>query len=125
MFARMATRRSQARRAARVLHQQPMQVASEELRILIARLEDLVERLGSAAEPEVSRLRRQAEGALANARAAIAERGVQLGDQVRDFAAQGQEYVRRRPMASASLAALGLLAIGVLASRALTGDDDR
>jgi ElaB/YqjD/DUF883 family membrane-anchored ribosome-binding protein len=102
-----------------------MQVASEELRILIARLEDLVERLGSAAEPEVSRLRRQAEGALANARAAIAERGVQLGDQVRDFAAQGQDYVRRRPMASASLAALGLLAIGVLVSRALTGDDDR
>jgi ElaB/YqjD/DUF883 family membrane-anchored ribosome-binding protein len=123
MFARMATRRSQARRAARVLHQQPMQVASEELRILISRLEDLIQRLGSAAEPEVSRLRRQAETALADARAAIAERGVQLGDQVRAVAAQSREYARRRPVTSASLAALGLLAIGVLASRALTGDD--
>jgi ElaB/YqjD/DUF883 family membrane-anchored ribosome-binding protein len=102
-----------------------MQVASEELRILISRLEDLIERLGSAAEPEVSRLRRQAETALADARAAIAERGVQLGDQVRAIAAQGQEYVRSRPVASVSLVALGLLVIGVLASRALTGDDDR
>jgi ElaB/YqjD/DUF883 family membrane-anchored ribosome-binding protein len=123
MFARMATRRSQARRAARVLHQQPMQVAGEELRILISRLEDLVLRLGSAADPEVSRLRKQADTALSNARAAIAERGAQLGDQVRAIAAQGQEYARRRPVASASLVALGLLAIGVLASRALTGDD--
>jgi len=102
-----------------------MQVASEELRILISRLEDLIQRLGSAAEPEVSRLRRQAESALADARAAIAGRGVQLADQVRAVAAQGQEYARRRPVTSASLAALGLLAIGVLASRALTGDDDR
>jgi len=123
MFARMATRRSQARRAARVLHQQPMQVAGEELRILISRLEDLVLRLGSAADPAVSRLRKQADSALSNARAAIAEGGTQLGDQVRTIAAQGQEYARRRPVASASLVALGLLAIGVLASRALTGDD--
>jgi ElaB/YqjD/DUF883 family membrane-anchored ribosome-binding protein len=117
MFARMATRRSQARRAARVLHQQPMQVAGEELRILISRLEDLVLRLGSAADPEVSQLRKQADTALSNARAAIAERGAQLGDQVRAIAAQGQDYARRRPVASASLVALGLLAIGVLASR--------
>ena len=123
MFARMATRRSQARRAARVLHQQPMQVAGEELRILMSRLEDLVLRLGSAAGPEVSRLRKQADSALSNARAAIAEGGTQLGAQVRAIAAQGQEYARRRPVASASLVALGLLAIGVLASRALTGDD--
>jgi len=121
MFARMATRRSRARRAARVLHQQPMQVASEELRILIGRLEDLIQRLGSPAEPEVSRLRRQAETALAEARAAIAERGAQLGNQVRAIAAQGQEYARSRPVASASLVALGLLAIGVLASRGQTG----
>lgn len=123
MFARMATRRSQARRAARVLHQQPMRVASEEVRILISRLEDLVLRLSSAADPEVSRLRKQAEAALSAARAAIAEGGAQLGDQVRNIAAQGQEYARRRPVASASLVALGLLAIGVLASRALTDDD--
>jgi ElaB/YqjD/DUF883 family membrane-anchored ribosome-binding protein len=100
-----------------------MQVAGEELRILISRLEDLVQRLGSAADPEVTRLRKQAEAALANARAAIAAGGAQLGDQVRALAAQGQEYARRRPVASASLATLALLAIGVVAARALTGDD--
>jgi ElaB/YqjD/DUF883 family membrane-anchored ribosome-binding protein len=123
MFARIATRRSQARRAARVLHQQPVQVASEELRILMSRVEDLVDRLGSAADPELQRLRKRAETALSSARSAVAEGGAQLGSQVRDIAAQGQEYVRRRPLTSVGLVALGVLAIGLWASRAMTSDD--
>jgi len=123
MFARISTRRSQARRAARVLHQQPVQVASEELRILISRVEDLVDRLGSAADPELARLRKRAESALSSARAVISERGAQLTNQVRDMAAQGQDYVRRRPLASVGLVALGMLALGLWASRAMTSDD--
>jgi ElaB/YqjD/DUF883 family membrane-anchored ribosome-binding protein len=124
MFASIGTRRSRARRAARVLHQQPVQVASEELRILMSRVEDLVGRLGSAADPEVKRLRRQAETALSNARAAIAAGRTQLGDQAREFAAQGQEYVRRRPVTSVGLVALGMLVIGLFASRVLSGEDE-
>jgi len=123
MFARIATRRSQARRAARVLHQQPVQVASEELRILMSRVEDLVDRLGSDADPELKRLRKRAETALSNARTAVAEGGAQLTSQVRDIAAQGQAYVRRQPLASAGLVALGMLAIGLWASRAMRSDD--
>jgi ElaB/YqjD/DUF883 family membrane-anchored ribosome-binding protein len=123
MFARIATRRSQARRAARVLHQQPVQVASEELRILMSRVEDLVDRLGSDADPELKRLRKRAETALSNARTAVAEGGAQLTSQVRDIAAQGQEYVRRRPLASVGLVALGMLAIGLWASRTMTSED--
>jgi ElaB/YqjD/DUF883 family membrane-anchored ribosome-binding protein len=123
MFARIATRRSQARRAARVLHQQPVQVASEELRILMSRIEDLVDRLGSSADPELKRLRKRADAALSNARTAVAEGGAQLTSQVRDIAAQGQEYVRRQPLVSVGLVALGMLAIGLWASRAMTSDD--
>jgi len=123
MFARIATRRSQARRAARVLHQQPVQVASEELRILMSRVEDLVDRLGSDADPELKRLRKRAETALSNARTAVAEGGAQLTSQVRDIAAQGQAYVRRQPLASVGLVALGMLAIGLWASRAMRSDD--
>jgi len=123
MFARIATRRSQARRAARVLHQQPVQVASEELRILMSRVEDLVDRLGSDADPELKRLRKRAETALSNARSAVAEGGAQLTSQVRDIAAQGQEYVRTRPLASVGLVALGMLAIGLWASRGMRSDD--
>jgi ElaB/YqjD/DUF883 family membrane-anchored ribosome-binding protein len=123
MFARIATRRSQARRAARVLHQQPVQVASEELRILMSRVEDLVDRLGSDADPELKRLRKRAETALSNARTAVAEGGAQLTSQVRDIAAQGQAYVRRQPLASVGLVALGMLAIGLWASRDIRSDD--
>jgi ElaB/YqjD/DUF883 family membrane-anchored ribosome-binding protein len=123
MFARIATRRSQARRAARVLHQQPVQVASEELRILMSRVEDLVDRLGSDADPELKRLRKRAETALSNARTAVAEGGAQLTSQVRDIAAQGQAYVRRQPLASVGLVALGMLAIGLWASRGMRSDD--
>src|SRR5690349_4352804 len=111
MFARTSSRRSQARRAARVLHEQPLQVANEELRNLIASVEDLVERLGTAADPELKQLRKRAEVALGNARAAIAQGGAQLSEQVRDIAAQGQEYVRRRPLTSLGLVGLGMLAI--------------
>jgi len=123
MFARIATRRSQARRAARVLHQHPVQVASEELRILMSRVEDLVDRLGSDADPELKRLRKRAETALSNARTAVAEGGAQLTSQVRDIAAQGQAYVRRQPLASVGLVALGMLAIGLWASRGMRSDD--
>jgi ElaB/YqjD/DUF883 family membrane-anchored ribosome-binding protein len=129
MFARMSTRRSQARGAARVLHDQPMQVASEELRNLIASVEDLVERLGTAADPELKGLRKRAEGALARARTAIARGGTQLGEQAGDLAERGQEYVRRghgyvrrRPVTSIGLVALGLLAVGVWASRSMMDD---
>ncbi len=122
MFARIASRRSQVRRAARVLHQQPVQVVGEELRILISRVEDLVDRLGKAADPELRRLRKQAEVALANAKAAIGEGGSQLGDQVRELAEHGQEYVRRRPLTSLGLVALGMLAIGLLTSRSMMSD---
>ncbi len=120
MFARTSNRR--ARSAARVLHEQPMQVASEELRNLIASVEDLVERLGSAADPELKRLRKRAEGALASARSAIADRGSQLGERASDLAGRGQDYLRRRPAVSLGLVALAVLAIGVWASRSMMDD---
>ncbi len=120
MFARMSSRGSQARRAARVLHEQPGAVASEELRNLIASVQELVERLGTAADPEVKRLRNRAEVALDSAREALAQGGAQLGQRARDLAAQGQDYVRRRPVASLGLVALGMLALGLWASRSMS-----
>jgi len=129
MFARVSSRRSQARRAARVLHQQPAQVASEEVRILISTVEDLIQRLGVAADPELKRLRKQSESALANAKSALGEGGAQLRDQLsglreqgQQYLEQGQQYVRNRPLLSVGLVALAMLAIGLLASRSMTSD---
>jgi ElaB/YqjD/DUF883 family membrane-anchored ribosome-binding protein len=117
MFARVTSRR-QARRAARVMNQQPLRVANEELRILIATVEDLVERLSTAADPELKRLRRQAEAALANAKAAVG--GSRLSEQARELAEQGQEYVRSRPFAALGFVALCMLAVGVWTGRTFT-----
>jgi ElaB/YqjD/DUF883 family membrane-anchored ribosome-binding protein len=122
MFARVSSRRSQARRAARVLHQQPVQVASEEVRILIATMEDLIQRLSVAADPELKRMRKQCESALANAKSALAQGREQLRDQVGELAQQGQRYVRSRPLLSVGVVAVGMLAIGLLASRSMTSD---
>jgi ElaB/YqjD/DUF883 family membrane-anchored ribosome-binding protein len=121
MFARVSSRR-EARRAARVLHQHPVRVANEELRILISTVEDLIERLGVAADPELKRLRKQAETALANAKAAVTEGGAQLGDQAHKLTEQGQRYVRRRPWASLGFVALCVLAIGVWTGRSMWSD---
>jgi ElaB/YqjD/DUF883 family membrane-anchored ribosome-binding protein len=114
--------RREARRAARVLHQHPARVANEELRILISTVEDLIERLGMAANPELKRLRKRAEAALANAKAAVADGGAQLGDQAQKLAAQGGKYVRRRPWASVGLVALCMLAIGLWSGRSMWSD---
>ena len=122
MFARSASRRSAARRAARVLHEQPVQVVSEELRILVSRMEDLLERLSVATDPELKRLRQQAEAALANAKAAMSAGKTQLAGQVRDIAEQGGRYVRRSPWTSLGLVALGLLAIGLVTGRSVMSD---
>jgi ElaB/YqjD/DUF883 family membrane-anchored ribosome-binding protein len=105
-----------------VLNEHPLQVSNEELRILMSNVQDLIDRLGTAADPELRRLRKRAEAALARARAALGESGTQLGNQARELAEQGQDYVRRRPLTSVGMVALGMLAIGLVTGRALTPD---
>ena len=120
MFARITSHRHrQERRAARILNERPLRVANEELRILMSTVQDLIDRLGAGADPELKRLRKRAEAALARARAAIGESGAQLGAEARQLAGQGQDYVRRRPLTSVAVVALGMLAIGLVTGRAL------
>jgi ElaB/YqjD/DUF883 family membrane-anchored ribosome-binding protein len=121
MFDNVTSRREE-RKAARILNERPLRVANEELRILMSAVQDLVDRLDAAADPELKRLRKQAEAALARARAAIGEGGAQLGEQARQLAGHGQRYVRRRPLTSLGVVALGMLAIGLLSGRAMGTD---
>ena len=121
MFSSVSSRR-EARRAARVLHQHPARVANEELKNLISTLEDLVGRLGEAGDPEVKRLRKQAETALANARTALAEGGAQLAERAQVLVRQGERYVHRRPWTSLGLVALCMLAVGLLSGRSIWSD---
>ena len=120
MFARITSHRHrQERRAARVLNEHPLRVANEELRILMSTVQDLIDRIGTSADPELKRLRQQAQATLARASAALGDGGAQLRDQARQLAGQGQKYVRRRPLTSVGIVALGMLAIGLVAGRAL------
>jgi ElaB/YqjD/DUF883 family membrane-anchored ribosome-binding protein len=119
MFDNVTSRR-QERKAARILNERPLRVATEELRILMSTAQDLVDRLETAADPELKRLRKQAEAALGRAKAAIGEGGAQLGEQAQQLAVQGQQFVRRRPFTSVGVVALGMLAIGLVTGRART-----
>jgi ElaB/YqjD/DUF883 family membrane-anchored ribosome-binding protein len=121
MFDRVTSRRPE-RKAARILNERPLQVANEELRILMSNVQDLVDRLTTAKDPQLKRLRKQAEAALARARTAIGEGGAQLGEQARELAEHGQRYVRRRPLTWLGVVALGMLAIGLVTGRAMTID---
>jgi ElaB/YqjD/DUF883 family membrane-anchored ribosome-binding protein len=121
MFTRVSGRsRAQARRAAQVLNDHPGDVANEEMRILISKVEDLLERLQTAADPELKRLREQTEEALDNAKAAVTESGAQWLDQAGDLAGRGGAYIRERPWTSMGIAALCVLAVGVWTGRALS-----
>jgi len=122
MFDNLTSRR-QERKAARILNERPLRVANEELRILVSSVQDLVDRLETAADPELKRLRKQTEAALARARAAIGEGGAQLGEQARELAEQGQRYVRRRPLTSLAVVALAMLAVGLVTGRAMAATD--
>jgi ElaB/YqjD/DUF883 family membrane-anchored ribosome-binding protein len=121
MFDNLTSRRRE-RKAARILNERPQRVVNEELRILMSTVQDLVDRLGTAADPELKRLREQAEAALARARAAVGEGGAVLGEQARQLAEQGQRYVRRRPLTSLGLVAVSMLAIGLLTGRSMATD---
>jgi len=121
MFTRVSGRnRAEAQRAAQVLNDQPARVATEEVRILMSTVEDLLERLRTAADPELKRLREQTEEALDSAKAVVTESGAQWLDQAGDLAERGGAYLRERPWTSLGVAALCVLAVGVLTGRAMS-----
>jgi|SRR5215469_13190979 len=122
MFTRASRSRAQARHAAQILNRQPAAVLNEEIRILISRVEDLLQRLGTAADPELRRLRKQTEAALASVKATLAEGGAQLRDQAAELAERGDAYVRERPWSSVGVAVLCALAIGWWIGRAAMSD---
>jgi ElaB/YqjD/DUF883 family membrane-anchored ribosome-binding protein len=120
MFSRVSRRpRAKAHRAAKVLNQHPAEVVNEEVRILISTVDDLIERLSETADPELRRLRTQAEKALAGTKAAVAEGGAQALDRAQEL---GESYLRERPWSSLGLVALCALAIGLWTGRAVMSD---
>src|SRR5262249_22779138 len=88
--------------------------ANQEVRRLIADVEDLIRRVGDAADPELTRLRAKVEAAVANTKTAISEGAEQVQRQAREALQAGDRYVRDQPWEAIGVAAIAGLAIGFL-----------
>ena len=91
--------------------------ANQEVRKLIADVEDLVRRVGDAADPELARLRAKVESTVATTKRAISDGTDQVQRQANEALEAGDRYVRDQPWEAIGIAAVAGLAIGFLVGR--------
>jgi ElaB/YqjD/DUF883 family membrane-anchored ribosome-binding protein len=103
-------------RAGRGKVQQAGAAASSEVQNLIADVEDLIERVGEAADPEVRRLRSKVANAVTSAKRSLASGAEQVQQQARDALEASDRYVHNRPWEAIGIAALAGIAVGFLVS---------
>lgn len=103
-------------RAGRGKVQQASAAASAEVQNLIADVEDLIDRVGEAADPEVRRLRSKVAGAVSSAKRSLSAGAEQVQQQARDAFEASDRYVRKQPWEAIGIAALAGVAVGFLFS---------
>ena len=105
------------RGAAREAARQARVAANQEVRKLVADVEELIRRVGDAADPELARLRAKVESTLATTKKAISDGTEQVQRQAKDAFEASDRYVRDQPWQAVGIAALAGLAIGLLVGR--------
>ncbi len=90
--------------------------ASDEVQNLIADVEDLIDRVSDAADPEVKRLRSKVADAITSTRRSIASGADQVQRHARQVADASDRYVRNQPWEAIGIAALAGIAVGFLIS---------
>jgi ElaB/YqjD/DUF883 family membrane-anchored ribosome-binding protein len=105
------------RSAAREAAQQASAAAGDEVQNLIADVEDLMARVGDAADPEIRRLRSKVAAAITTAKKSIAEGVEQVQGQANQAIEASDRYVRNQPWEAIGIAALAGLAVGFLVAR--------
>ena len=103
--------------AARDAARQARVAANQEVHKLIADVEDLVRRVGDAADPELARLRAKVESTIATTKRAISDGTEQVQRQAKEALEAGDRYVRDQPWDAIGIAAVAGLAIGFLVGR--------
>jgi ElaB/YqjD/DUF883 family membrane-anchored ribosome-binding protein len=103
--------------AAREAAQHVGAAASNEVQNLLADVEDLIGRVGDAADPEIRRLRSKVAAAVATAKKSIGEGVGQVQGQASQALEAGDRYVRNQPWEAIGVAALVGLAVGFLVAR--------
>ena len=105
------------RGAAREAARQARVAANQEVRRLIADVEELIRRVGDAADPELARLRAKVETTVATTKKAISDGSEQVQRQAKEAFEASDRYVRDQPWEAIGIAALAGLAIGLLVGR--------
>ncbi len=90
---------------------------ANELRQLIADVEELLARVASLKDSESVRIRTRVENALANAKQSLVNTTATVKTHARQVATSADTYVRESPWQALGIAALAGVAIGLLASR--------
>jgi ElaB/YqjD/DUF883 family membrane-anchored ribosome-binding protein len=105
------------KRAAREAAHQAGAAAGEEMQNLLADVDDLINRVGDAADPEVRRLRSKVAAAVAATRQSIADGTEQVQRQAKQALEASDRYVHNQPWEAIGIAALAGIAVGFLVSR--------
>ena len=103
--------------AAREAARQARVAAHQEVRKLIADVEELIRRVGDAADPELARLRAKVESTVVTTKKAISDGTEQVQRQAKEAFETSDRYVRDQPWEAIGIAAIAGLAIGFLVGR--------
>jgi len=76
---------------------------NQEVRKLIADVEDLIRRVGDAADPELARLRSKVESTIATTKKAVSDGAEQAQRQAEEALAAADRYVRDQPWKRSAL----------------------
>jgi len=92
-------------------------VASDEIRSLIADVEDLVARISDLKDDDVARVRNRVMRAVGDAKESLVDSADRVRRQTQQIAATADDYVHDNPWQAVGLAALVGAVVGVIASR--------
>jgi ElaB/YqjD/DUF883 family membrane-anchored ribosome-binding protein len=90
---------------------------SEEVDNLIAHVEEFVDRVGDAADPEIARLRAKVDYAVDVARKSLAQGAEQVQRKAQEAMDAGDQYVHEAPWQAIGMAALAGSVVGFLVTR--------
>lgn len=97
--------------------QQVGEIGGQEVRTLLADVQDLVGRVAHVADPEIARLRHRVEVGLAKTRKAVVDGTDQVQRQAKVAMATSDRYVHEQPWQSVGIAAVAGLLVGFLVGR--------
>jgi len=92
-------------------------VASDEVKNLIADVEDLMARIADLKDVDVARVRSKVQRAVDAAKESLADSAATLRDRAQGVASTADDYVRDSPWQAVGIAALVGAVVGILATR--------